>query len=345
VKRIAHESASARFLAFGVPDPTPWHYALLVMGGAALLVPLAPSGAARRLGRSLVMASLTVSLGVVEWFARAAGQSQGLLRVTALDVGQGDANLVELPDGSAWLFDAGGMVGNPIDTGAAVVVPVLRAKRRTRLDVVVLTHPHPDHFGGLLAVLKAVEVGEIWDSGQGEAEGAGPAYAALLAYARERRIPVRRPRELCGRPRLRGGASLELLAPCPGFVPGRGANDNSLVVHATFGRRAALLTGDAEALEERDLLARAGSALRADYLKAGHHGSRTSPREALLRAVEPRWATLSCGVRNRFGHPHAAAVERLAREGAHVVRLDRSGSFEWTTDGADVVVRLALLPR
>src|SRR6185369_1121025 len=133
--------------------------------------------------------------------------------------------------------------------------------------------------------------------------------------ARAKRIPIRRPPELCGHVRRRGGATLELLSPCPAFVPGRGANDNSLVVRVAFGRRAALLTGVAEALGERDLLARSGGALRADYLKAGHHGSRTSTSEALLQAVGPAWATLSCGVRNRFGHPHAAAVERLEHDG------------------------------
>jgi competence protein ComEC len=267
------------------------------------------------------------------------------LRITALDVGQGDANLVELPDGSAWLFDAGGMVGNPIDTGAAVVVPVLRAKRRTRLDVVVLTHPHPDHFGGLLAVLRAMEVGELWDSGQGETEGAGPAYAELLRFARAKGIPVRRPGELCGHPRVRGGATLELLAPCPGYVAGRGANDNSLVVKVRFGRRSALLMGDAEALEEADLVRRFGTALRADYLKAGHHGSRTSTGERLLAVVEPSWASLSSGVRNRFGHPHLPTLARLESAKVNVARLDRSGSFEWNTDGERVETRAALAPR
>jgi competence protein ComEC len=345
VKQIAKESAAATFLALRVPDPTPWHFALLAVGAVALAVPLHWSSAGQRLGRAACVLGTALALLVVEVGARSAGASAGVLRVTALDVGQGDANLVELPDGVAWLFDAGGMVGNPIDTGAAVVMPVLRAKRRSRLEVVVLTHPHPDHFGGLAAVLKAVEVGELWDSGQGEAEGAGPEYAALLTLAREKRIPIRRPPELCGRPRRHGGAVLELLSPCPSFVPGRGANDNSLVVRVTFGARAVLLTGDAESLEERDLVLRPGVVLRADYLKAGHHGSRTSTSEALLRAVEPAWATLSCGVRNRFGHPHAPALARLAEHGVRAVRLDRAGSFEWTTDGRGMDVRVAMLPR
>ena len=215
-------------------------------------------------------------------------------------------------------------MGNPIDTGAAVVLPVLRQKRRTRIDVMVLTHPHPDHFGGLAAVLRAVEVGELWDSGQGEAEGAGPVYASLLALARARHVPIRRPAELCGRPRRQGAATVERVA---------------------LGRRAALLTGDAEALEERDLVARYGPSLRADYLKAGHHGSRTSTSEALLDAVRPTWATMSSGVRNRFGHPHLPTLARLFSHGVWPVRLDRSGSFEWTTDGSSVGVRLAMLPR
>jgi competence protein ComEC len=276
---------------------------------------------------------------------RAAGSTRGALRITALDVGQGDANLVELPDGAAWLIDAGGMVGNPIDTGAAVVLPALRQKRRTRLDVVVLSHPHPDHFGGLAAVLRGVTVGELWDSGQGEAEGAGPAYAALLALARERGIPIRRPSELCGHPRQHGRARIELLAPCPHFVAGRDANDNSLVLRVALGGSAALLTGDAETHEEAELVERYGSSLRADYLKVGHHGSRTSTGEKLLEAVRPTWATMSSGVRNRFGHPHAPTLERLAEHEVRAVRLDRSGSFEWTTDGERTSVRLAMRPR
>jgi competence protein ComEC len=348
VKQVARESAAATWLALRVPDPTPWHFALFAFGAAALAArgELAGFGAASlRAFRRVAAAGVAVACVGLEFGAKIGGQSAGVVTVTALDVGQGDANLVELPDGAIWLVDGGGMVGNPVDTGATVVVPVLRQKRRTRLDVMVLTHPHPDHFGGLPAVLREMEVGELWDSGQGEAEGAGPVYASLLALARARHIPVRRPAELCGHPRRHGAASIEVLAPCPGFVAGRGANDNSLVLRVTLGERAALLMGDAEVAEERDLVAHYGPALRADYLKAGHHGSRTSTSEALLAAVAPTWATLSSGVRNRFGHPHAEAVERLLARGVTPIRLDRSGSFEWTTDGRSERVRLAMLPR
>jgi competence protein ComEC len=145
--------------------------------------------------------------------------------------------------------------------------------------------------------------------------------------------------------RALGGARVELVAPCPAYVPGRDANDNSLVLRVRFGTRSALLTGDAEAAAERDLVASHGPALRADLLKAGHHGSRTSTGDALLDAVKPTWVTLSSGVRNRFGHPHAPVLERLERRGIAAVRLDRAGSFRWATDGVTESVRTVMQAR
>jgi competence protein ComEC len=343
VKRIAWESAGTTWLALGVPEPTGFHLAVLAVGAAGLLV--ARAGTAPRAFRGVWSAGLAASLVLVELGARAEGTKPGTLRVRALDVGQGDAGLLELPDGALYLVDAGGMVGNPIDTGERVVLPVLRNARRRRIDVMVLTHPHPDHFGGLPAVLRAVEVGELWDSGQGEAEGAGPVYAELLALARARGIPVRRPAELCGRPRRHAGATVELLAPCPSFVPGRDANDNSLVLHVRYGRRAALLMGDAEHEEEAELVARHGPRLRADLLKAGHHGSRTSTGDALLRAVSPGFVTLSAGVRNRFGHPHAPVLERLRAHRVAALRLDHGGGVTFETDGERTSVVSAVTPR
>src|SRR5262249_21650339 len=160
-----------------------------------------------------------------ELVAVRAGSPHGVLRVTVLDVGQGDALLVDLPDGGTMLIDGGGMVGSPVDLGARVIQPVLRARRRRRLDAMVLSHPHPDHFGGLASTLPLVEVGELWDTGQGEDLGAGPVYAGLLATARARNIPIRRPHHLCDHPRYAGGAVIEVLAPCPGYRPDDSAND------------------------------------------------------------------------------------------------------------------------
>jgi competence protein ComEC len=343
VKQIAHESAAARALAFGVPEPGGFHLALAAVAGAGLFVAGTSRSVFARATRLFWAFALVLSLGVVELACRRAGRPTGVVRITALDVGQGDSTLVDLPDGSAWLVDAGGVVGSPVDPGAASVLPLLRARRREHLDVVVLTHPHPDHFGGLPAVFRTVSVGELWDSGQGEIEGAGPVYAELVRTARARGTRIVRPAELCGRPRFIAGAKVELVAPCPGFVPGRDANDNSLVLRVTFGARTALLTGDAEALEESELVRREGEKLRADFLKIGHHGSRTSTGDPFLHAVQPTWATISCGVRNRFGHPHEPVLERLRRHHVEALRLDRSGGMIWKTDGAEVTVSTATI--
>jgi competence protein ComEC len=223
-------------------------------------------------------------------------------------------------------------------------VPLLRARRRSRIDVVVLSHPHPDHFGGLGSVLGAVPVGELWDTGQGQDEGAGPVYRALLAQASALGIAVRRPHELCGRRRL-GAAELEVLAPCPQPVPRRDANDNSFVLRIRHGARAVLLTGDSELEAERELLKHHRGSLRADLLKVGHHGSRTSSSLEFVRAVSPGVATISCGVRNRFGHPHAETLATLGAAGVAALRLDRTGGVVWASNGERVWLSAFSAPR
>jgi len=280
----------------------------------------------------------------LEFAARRAGTPRGVIRASALDVGQGDSNLIDLPNGACMLIDGGGFVGSPVDPGKAVVLPVLRARRRSRVDIVVLSHPHPDHFTGLASALEQLDVGEFWDSGQGEAEGAGPVYAQLLRSLRARGVPILHPEELCNKPRYFGAARVSVLGPCPSFTPHRGANDNSLVISVTYGQRRFLFTGDAEHEEEAELVQNYAHELRADYLKVGHHGSRTSTSDAFLSLVAPALATLSCGVRNRFGHPHVPTVERLAAHDVRTLRLDRSGSVEVTSDGRSLRARATRMP-
>ncbi len=331
VRRVAHASADATWLAFHVPAPTPWHLALLVVGGTALVL-------ARR-QRVVWALSTAASLALVELATWRAGHPRGELRVTVVDVGQGDCTLVDLPDGRALLVDGGGFVGSPVDPGTRVILPLLRARRRTRIDIAVLSHPHPDHFTGLASALPGVDVGEFWDTGQGEAEGAGATYAGLIRGLRRRHVPIRHPSWYCGRSVAAGGAVIQPLEPCPGYVPHGPANDNSIVLRISYGERSVLLVGDAEAHEEQLLLRDHASQLHADLLKVGHHGSRTSTTPPFLAAVRPSVATISCGVRNRFGHPRPETLAKLAAARVRALRIDRVGSVQWTTDGRRVAMR------
>lgn len=328
VGQIAKVSAAATWAAVPVPSPTPTQLALLGL----LALSWTASSAGRRV--RVLPCLLAGMLALSEVWLRLPAP-RGELQVTVLDVGQGDAALVDMPNGELWLVDGGGFVGSSVDPGKRVILPLLRARRRQRIDVVVLSHPHPDHFGGLISVFEHVGVGELWDTGQGETHGAGPKFAQLLALARAHGVVLRHPTDVCGT-HERGGLRLRVLAPCPGFAPARDANDNSFVVHLQHGERAALLTGDAEAELERDLVGMHGASLRADLLKVGHHGSRTSTSEDFLRHVQPAVATISCGTRNRFGHPHAPTLELLAKQGSTTLRTDNQGSISWRSDGSQV---------
>jgi len=323
--------AIARFFAAtAVPVPAPTHAQLGAIAAAVAGAALSPK-------RKTFVVAGVVAVVCFEIAGRARGSPHGVLRATFIDVGQGDASLVDFPDGAAILIDGGGLVGSPVDVGERAVAPMLRARRRSKVDVVVLTHPHPDHYLGLVAALEHVSVGELWDTGQGEADGAGPAYANVLAMMRARGAAVRRPRDLCGVHAF-GGATIEVLAPCPTVVPDRSANDSSFVLRLRFGARSFLFTGDAEHVEEGDLLRDPGR-VRADVLKVGHHGSRTSSTPAFLTAVSPEVAVVSCGVRNRFGHPHPTTLAALAATGARVLRTDRHGAVIVTSDGRGLEVR------
>ncbi|HEY6726738.1 MAG TPA: DNA internalization-related competence protein ComEC/Rec2, partial [Polyangiaceae bacterium] len=344
VRTVAIASASVESLAFPSVDPTAWHLGLAALGAFAFLRDrLRPSEA--RASAFVWAATLAIGFQALEAGVRLPLRDGQTLRVSMLDVGQGDATLLELPSSQALLVDAGGFVGSPVNPGERVVLPWLRARRTERLSVVALSHPHPDHFGGLRAVVEQVEVGEFWDTGQGEAEGAGPEYAALIRALRERAVPIRRPDELCGRPRYFGAVRIDVIAPCPHFTPRRDANDNSLVLRVSYGKRRFLLTGDAEKHEEHELAERYGAALAADVLKVGHHGSRTSTTPAFLTLVQPSFATISCGVRNTFGHPHAESVATLSAARVGWLRTDRMGSLSFVTRGEQLDLYAFSFPR
>lgn len=335
VRAIAHATSSLTWSTVRMPTPTSAQLAVLAIAAAAM----SPAVLAPRFRRYVGALAAVIVVGL-ELRARAQGAPTGLLRATMLDVGQGDAAIVDLPDGRAIVIDAGGLVGSPVDTGERVLAPVLRARRRSAIAAVVLSHPHPDHFGGIAAGTRGVVVDSFWDTGQGEREGTAGGYADLLAAMRARGVAVLRPDTLCGRHDM-GGATVEVLAPCPEPAVDRGANDNSFVLRISYGERAFLFVGDAEREEERELVRAYGSRLRADVLKVGHHGSRTSSTKAFLATIDPEVAVISCGVRNRFGHPAPPTLATFATVRARLHRTDREGAITITTDGRSLEVRAA----
>jgi competence protein ComEC len=253
----------------------------------------------------------------------ALAQAREGMTITFLAVGQGDSAIVQLPGGHALLVDAGGDLRWPgrFDPGARDVVPALAELGIRRLDVAVLTHPHPDHAGGMGTVLDRVPVGELWMTPERDALA-----SAVRARAASRGVPVREPHAVD-----LGGVRVEVVSR---FERGRSLNDNSIVLRLVHGGVTALLAGDVEALAEADL-AQGPAEIRAQLLKAPHHGSRTSSTEAFLRRVAPATTVFSVGAGNRFGFPHPDVLARTPGE-----RLSTAeGAIVAESDGRTLKVR------
>ncbi len=280
-----------------------------------------------RARRTRTRVSATLALGGLLAWAPTAGVAPGPPRLAALDVGQGDAFLVQGTRG-ALLVDAGTALPDGLDLGRHAVVPALRALGVRRLDLLVATHADLDHRGGLAAVLDAVPVAELWLPYGGARE---PGFAALLAAATRAAVPVRE-RGRGSPPRAAGDLRVVPLWPPPGAASAA-RNDRSLVLRVEVNGARVLLSGDIDARAERALID-SGADLRADVLALPHHGSDTSSSRAFLRTVGASVALASAPCWGRFGMPHTGVLAR-ARE---------AGLAVWWT-GRDGAVLVALGPR
>jgi len=251
----------------------------------------------------------------------------GRVRMTVLDVGQGDAILVQASGGFAMLVDTGGSPG-AFDVGGRVVTPAAWALGVRQLTSLTLTHGDRDHAGGAIAVMHDLQPREVWE---------GVPVPRDVERARVRRLAQALGiawRTLQAGDRLEVGDVVIEAAhpPPPEWERQKVRNDDSIVLRVRLGRVEMWLTGDAGAEFEGHLPADAGSAA-IRVLKVGHHGSRTSTSAALVAAVRPQIAIISVGGGNLFGHPAPDVTERLAAAGATVFRTDRDGAVVVETDG------------
>ncbi|MET1232744.1 MAG: ComEC/Rec2 family competence protein [Candidatus Limnocylindrales bacterium] len=317
-----------------------WHRSVPPILATAVLVEPAADERARASDRVRSQTRrlwlMAMALVVVGGALMVSARPDGRLRVTVLDVGQGDAILVQGDAGSRMLVDGG---PDP-DRLLSVLDGQLPAWDR-RIEVIVLTHPHEDHVAGLALLLERYRVRTVAEVGM---RGPGPGYAAFDAALDRLGIDRRR---LAAGDRLRlDRTTVDVRWPPPGGVPpeppdtGTGINNVSAVLDLRFGARRLLLSGDIEeAIDPRLLASGITDGGRLDLLKVAHHGSRTASTEAFLGALRPRVAVVSAGAKNPYGHPTRQALDRLAAVGARVYRTDTDGSVTIDTDGRDLRVR------
>ena len=244
------------------------------------------------------------------------------LTVHFIDVGQGDSIYIKTPNGDNILIDAGNKDGSD-------VVAYLKKQKVDNIDVMIATHPDADHIGGLDEVLKAYKVKSVYAP---KVSHTTQAYKDFLNAVKKEGVKIKTANK---------GVSLSLKGITAKFVgpvksySNSDLNDWSAVLRLVYNKKSFLFTGDAEFKAETDMI-KSKQDLKADVIKIGHHGAKTSTSTDFLKAVKPTYGVISVGKKNSYGHPTADTLKRLKNSKVKVFRTDKQGSVVATSDGKTI---------
>ena len=306
-----------------IPDPPSW--ILLALPAALIVTAWTARRAPKWVALPIAAALALFAFLVVHPYSARPEMRSGLLEITSIDVGQGDAIFLVTPGGYTALLDAGGTRSPRFDTGESTVSPYLWSRRIDHLDTIIASHADQDHMGGLLAVLENFSPRELWVS----CSVAGPLWEKLKTKAIAQGVRI----VYFGtgdRARL-GDLNATVLWP-PREETVTKSNSTSLVLLLEHGEKRFLLTGDIDQSVEARLIE--DKALgHLDYLKVAHHGSKTSTSQSFLARTHPALAVVSAGYQNSFNHPHPNVLERLSAAHTMLLRTDRMGQVTVWSDG------------
>ncbi|MEK7342179.1 MAG: ComEC/Rec2 family competence protein, partial [Candidatus Binatota bacterium] len=281
--------------------------------------------------RYAVFLLLAVALGLIGdgiyWWQERRERKE--LRITHLNVGQGDAAVVEIPGSKVLVIDAGGTATGEFDTGESIVAPFLRSRKILKVDYLLVSHPRVDHYGGMRRIAEEFAPSEFWS---GASRGMTLRYEDLEEAVERAKLK---------RVYLKSGdscRSVDQVRLCVLYPPEDKTGESSVVLRLSFGRVNILFAGDIERRDERILL-QGEADLSSTVIKVPRHGSLTSSTEEFVAAVNPKLAIFSVGRRNPFGLPRQEVVSRYQAVGSGILRTDQDGAIIIETDGEKVRYR------
>ncbi|MDI6767544.1 MAG: DNA internalization-related competence protein ComEC/Rec2 [Bacteroidota bacterium] len=279
---------------------------------------------------TLILSLVIINIIIYESIFR---EGPKILRVTFLDVGQGDAIYLEFPDGRTMIVDAGPKTFST-DAGTRFLVPFLKSKGIKKLDALLVTHPDADHLGGVPTILRNIKVDEVFESGIPCQSSLCEEYYHLIDSLEIERFII------SGGVRIEDSNDIRIyvLHPTGEFIPEKtktslGSNNQSLVLKVVYGKTSILLTGDTEWEAESFMVRAFGDFLKSNVLKVAHHGSNSGTSAAYLKTIQPIKAVISVGAKNRYNHPSPEVLQRIRDVGSEYYRTDESGAVVLESNG------------